>query len=698
MTRRILESRSVRIVLPLVVLVLWFGVAGAGGPTFGKISKVESNNQSNFLPASADSTRVQDALPAFQSSTAIPAVVLISGISAQSQSDSARIAQVQSQVKKALGTDLAGGIVGPIWSKSGTAAEFIVPIESSAALNTAVDRMRTALGAALGSSVKVYVTGPAGLAADLISAFGGIDGILLLVALVSVFVILLLVYRSIILPIVVLLLDMFALSAAILAVYTLAYHGIIKLNGEAQGILSILVIGAATDYSLLLIARYREALLQTPEAWKALTSAVRSAVAPISASAVTVILALLCLLFSQLRSNQSLGPVAAIGIASSYIAGMTFLPAVLLMLRRTAFWPYLPRYMPTSNAKDETRGVWAAVSRRVGTSPRMVWVTTLMLLILGAAGLTQLRASGVSNAATIRTPSNAVAGQKVLAEYFPAGAGSPVDILVPAAEREAALRAVRSQSGLANAAVFTGSYNPAVTAPVIRNGQILITAVLQADPTSARALATITELRHAVAAAAPGTLVGGESATALDTNLTAKNDLRRIIPIVLLVVLVILIILLRALIAPVLLIVSVLLSYSSTLGISALLFNGPFHYPGADPTVPLFGFIFLVALGIDYNIFLMSRVREESQSLSTREAILRGLQVTGGVITSAGVVLAATFAALGVIPILFLIQLAVIVALGVLIDTIIVRSLLIPALSIDIGKLIWWPGHAEGDR
>ncbi len=610
MGRSLLENRLLRIVLPLAVLAIWFGIAGAGGPAFGRIAKVESNSQASFLPANADSTRVQAQLPHYVSSSAIPAVILLTHVSVQSASDRERIAQIPAVLTASERAGLDGKIVGPIWSRSGMAAEFLVPVRSSAAVNTVVDHMRTVLSSHLGSEVHVYVTGPAGLTADLISAFGGIDGILLLVALITVFVILLLVYRSVILPIMVLLLDMVALSGAILVVYALAAHGTIELNGQAQGILSILVIGAATDYSLLIISRHREALQHEQASWKALIRAVRSAAAPITASAVTVILALLCLLFSNLRSNQSLGPVAAIGVGCAYCASMSFLPALLLLLGRSAFWPYRPRYSPRDvDGGKRQKGLWAAVASRVERAPRLIWMLSTGVLLVAALGLTQLRAQGVSNAATIRTASNAVDGQRLLGSYFPAGAGSPVDVIAPLSTVPSTLATVDEVLGNHSAAVYTGSPIPGAGQPVIRDGRVLITATLSEDPTSSHALSIIRELRSKLSTTAPGALVGGETATALDTNATAQQDLHRIIPIVLAVVVVILAVLLRALLAPVLLIISVVLSYSATLGFSALLFNNVFRYPGADPSVPLFGFIFLVALGIDYNIFLMSRVR-----------------------------------------------------------------------------------------
>ncbi len=538
-----------------------------------------------------------------------------------------------------------------------------------------------------------YVTGPAGLLSALVTAFGGIDGILLLVALGAVFVILLVVYRSVLLPIIVLVLDIIALSGAILAVYYLAKSGAIALNGQAQGILSILVIGASTDYSLLLIARYRESLQEFENTWQALFHAVKNSIEPIAASAATVILALLCLLFSDLRSNQALGPVAAIGIIFAFLTSMTLLPALLGLCGRTAFWPKRPQYMrrTTTRKASTSDGFWPSIAGFVGRSPRTIWITSTVMLMIGVFGLLQLNASGVSNADTILTKSKAVDGQKVLATHFPAGSGTPVVIVAPQQAGDEVLAQTKRQVGVESAAYATEGNPLSGAKRIVKNDTVLINATLTDDPSSQAAENAVVNLRQALRKVNASVLVGGQTATMLDTNATATADLYKIIPIVLGVVLVILALLLRAIVAPILLMLSVMVSFAATLGISALVFNHIFQFPGADPAVPLFGFIFLVALGIDYNIFLMSRVREEAKNITTRQAILKGLAVTGGVITSAGIVLAATFAALGVIPILFLVQIAFIVAVGVLIDTIIVRSLIVPALSYDIGRTIWWP-------
>ena len=706
-------SRWLRVVLPATLLIIWLAAASFGGPTFGKLSAVSSNDQASFLPASAESTEVQDWQQKFTDSNAIPALVVLESGTSISQSDLASYATLGTRLGAVQGVQsprapATTSVVGPILSKDGKAIEFIVPITDMNNVKVVVADLRAVVDNSVPSSVTGYVTGPAGLTADLVNAFGGIDGVLLLVATGAVFLILLLVYRSIVLPFLVLLTSIFALTAAILLVFAFASWGWITLSGQSQGILSILVIGAATDYSLLLVARYRESLQQVESKWAAIGRAWRAALAPIAASGATVIIALLCLLFSDLNSNRSLGPIAAIGIVFALLAALTLLPMLLVIFGRVAFWPFRPKY-----AQDESRvpghrrdehiaglegilGLWRRVGTLIFHRPRITWVISLVILGASALGLLQLQANGASQTDVILTQSDAVDGQEVAARHFPSGSGSPIVIITDQSKADATLAAVTRTPGISSATIYTGQANPTADQatppePVVKNGKKLINAVLSSEADSAAAEQVVRDLRRDLPLADPGVLVGGITAIALDTNTTAQSDLMKIIPIVLVVILLILMLLLRSILAPVLLILSVVISYAAALGVSALVFNHLFKFPGADAAVPLFGFVFLVALGVDYNIFLMTRVREESLQIGTRPGILRGLAMTGSVITSAGVVLAATFAALAVIPILFLVQIAFIVAFGVLLDTVIVRSLLVPALAYDIGRAIWWP-------
>ena len=685
-----------RLLVCAVLLLVWLGVAGIGGPTFGKLDQVQSNDQATFLPASAEATRALDWQQRFDGSGAIPAVVVLEA------PDASALGDVEPKALAAAVAELdvvRGDVAGPFPSEDGLALEMIVPLDAGVDTDQAVEELRGLLDAEVPAGVTPYVAGPAGLTADLIGAFAGIDGILLLAALGAVLVILLLVYRSLLLPLAVLLTAMSALCAAILAVFWMAKAGWIALDGQSQGILSILVIGAATDYSLLVVARHKEAVANGAGRLAAVGAALRGAAAPIVASAATVTAGLLCLVFSDLNSNKALGPIGASGIVFSVLAALTLLPALLGLLGRASYWPLVPRHhdhVPSSPV--EGAGVWGRTARLVRRHPRRLWITTAVILLAGCAGVTQLQATGVPQSELVLGQTESAAGQDALARHFDAGAGSPATLVTAAEQGEKMLDRVQDVDGVASAYLQAPGGVPAgvgapgsETRPQVVDGRVLLSVTLSDPADSSAAQQTVMALRDAAHAVDPEALVGGPSAVALDTNLTAEADLVKIIPLVLGAILVILVLLLRSILAPVLLVLTTVLSYGTAMGVSALVFNGVFGFPGADPSVPLFGFVFLVALGVDYNIFLMTRVREESLLHGTREGVLRGLAVTGGVISSAGIVLAATFAALGVIPIMFLVQLAFIVSFGVLLDTLVVRSLLVPALTYDLGDRIWWP-------
>ncbi|HEX4402622.1 MAG TPA: efflux RND transporter permease subunit [Galbitalea sp.] len=700
-----------RVGLPALLIVVWLLVGYVGGPYFGKISQVSSNDATSYLPASSDATKVQNLEATFADKKVLPAVVLFVRDGGLTSADDDFIAATISSIKTAPG--VSSGVSPAIASKDGEAAQIVVPVRDNTAFDASVGNLRAVIAKDAPHGLSGYVTGPAGQIADLGGAFAGIDGVLLLVAILAVFVILIVVYRSPLLPVLVLLTSLFALCASIFVIWHLAKGGAVALNGQVQGILFILVIGAATDYSLLYVSRYREALRDHERRWDATLAAFRGAFAPILASAGTVILGLLCLLLSDLNSNKALGPVGAIGIAFALLAALTMLPALLLVFGRAAFWPLRPRFGSRHPAVGgaAVKGLWPRVGRGVSRHPRWVWVVCAVVLLSASAGLLQLKASGTPQSAVVEGYSQARDGQTALGKHFPQGSGSPAVIVVKKDDLATAARKTLGTVGVNSVTALTslgylplakdGSFEPIVGAPsfggpgpaivpVVRDGQVMLQATLSDDPDSVAAQNVVENLRTRLAGTGDA-IVGGTTATQIDTNAAAVHDRDLIIPVVLLVILIVLMLLLRSIVAPLLLIGSVVLSFSATLGISALVFNHVFNFVGADPAVPLYGFIFLVALGVDYNIFLMTRVREESILNGTRDGVVRGLVITGGVITSAGVVLAATFAALGVIPVLFLSQIAFIVGFGVLLDTIVVRSLLVPALSYDIGRRIWWP-------
>ncbi|SMX72531.1 putative drug exporter of the RND superfamily [Brevibacterium sp. 239c] len=718
------RARRSLIALFAVLLVAWVGIAGVGGPYFGKISEVATNDRSTFLPESAESTKAQSLIDGFSDDDDVPAIVVLENRDGVTEQDATKL----DGLTTALDDEglLASEASPVIPADDGDALELILPVSSETtaddveAIRTIIsDEFSDSTGAdsESGTAVTVHVTGPAGFSADLSEAFAGIDGILLLVALIAVFVILVIVYRSPLLPVIVLFTSVAALSASIFVIWHLADAGILLINGQVQGILFILVVGATTDYSLLVVARFRDALLTERDRLRAGLAALKGVLEPIAASGGTVIAGLLVLLLTDLASTRALGPVAAIGILVAMCAALTFLPAALIIIGRAVFWPFLPKVRPASAGAKQ--GLWSRIAEVVARRPRVIWIGLVVLLALPLLAFPQFKASGVAQSDFVLGESEARDGQDVLAEHFPGGSGSPTQIVVADDQLKDAAKAVGSLGGVESMTVVAND-SPSGTvaiddegtlqspqggggpdaaevpqssppAPTEVDGQVLLEVTLSDAADSLAAEDTVTSIRDAVHDVDVQALVGGETAVDLDTNTTAEADRALAIPLILLVITVILILLLRSLLAPLLLVALTVLSFGTALGVSALVFNHIIGFSGADPSVPLYAFVFLVALGIDYNIFLMSRVREESLRFGTRKGVLSGLVATGGVITSAGIVLAATFAALAVIPVMFLFQLAFIVTFGVLLDAILVRSLVVPALVHDIGRSVWWP-------
>ncbi|MEU0145382.1 MMPL family transporter [Streptomyces sp. NPDC006288] len=697
-------SRPVRrlIVLPVLLVLGWLVVGGAFGSYAGKLGEVATNDQAAFLPQSAESTQVVADQKAFSKQETVPAVVVWT-----SDKDGGRLGAEEREAATAALASVEGGpgVVGKVTpalpSKDGKALEGVVQLRPDLG-----DELPDALAAIRGAADRVpgtvaQLAGPAASQADLSDAFAGIDGLLLGVALVTVLVILLLVYRSVLLPLIIIIGAVFSLGVACAIVYVLADHDVVRVDGQVQGILSILVIGAATDYALLLTARFREELGRRPDRWTAMRAALRESAGPITASAATVALGLLALLLSDLTNNRALGPVGAIGIVCSVLSALTFLPAVLVLLGRAAYWPSGPK-KGESEADSGSKGIWSRIAALVDRSPRKVWSITLVGLLACAAFMPTLNSKGVPLEEIFVNDAPSVSAQETLSRHFPGGSGNPAVVIADSDRSRQVLDAAREVPGVAGVAAVTASGRPGSGEPLVVDGRVRIDATLADAADSDAAKETVTRLREAVHAV-PGAeaLVGGYTAQQYDTQKTAEHDRNIIVPVVLVIILVILIGLLRSLLMPLLLVATVALNFLATLGISSLVFRHVFGFSGTDSSVPLYGFVFLVALGVDYNIFLMSRVREESLIHGTRQGVLRGLTTTGGVITSAGVVLAATFAALGVIPLAFLVQIAFIVAFGVLLDTLVVRSLLVPALVRDIGRTAWWPGalsREEGDK
>ncbi|MGS2618633.1 MMPL family transporter [Micromonospora sp. LZ34] len=698
-----MSGRGGRVTLIALAVVLAWLVAGAlAGPYSGRLGEVATNDNAAFLPADAEATRAQELSGRFVERQSTPALVVYERTTGITDADRQRVAADAARFADVPG--VIGPLPPPIPSQDGQALQVVVPIDDADGerIGVVVEQVRD-IASGDRDGLTVDVAGPAGLLADLIEVFAAIDGTLLLVTLCVVLVILLVVYRSPILWIFPLLAAGMSFALAAAFVYLLADTGVITLNGQAQGILTVLVFGAGTDYALLLVARYREELHRHARPWDAMRTAWKGAAPAIIASGGTVILSLLCLLLSSLNSNRALGPVAAIGIAATLLVMLTFLPALLVLGGRWAFWPRRPREDEAEPRAEH--GLWRRIAGFVARRARPVWLVTAVALAVLALGLIQLNATtlGQSDLFTERTDS--VAGQEVIARHYPAGTGSPATIVTKEQTARQVAEAARGVRGVAAVRPVTEQRAgpPAENAPPkVVDGTVRLEATLADPPDSDGAERAIRDLRAAVHRV-PGAdaVVGGFTAINVDTADASTRDQNVIIPVVLVVIAIILALLLRALLAPILLIATVLLSFAATLGLCALIFRHVLDFPGVDASFPLFAFVFLVALGIDYNIFLMSRVREESVRRGTRAGVLAGLAVTGGVITSAGVVLAATFSALAVLPLVVLVELGVAVAVGVLIDTIVVRSLLVPALAYDIGPRVWWPGRlarANGER
>src|SRR5262245_54666140 len=663
-----------------VVVGFWLVVLVIALPLSSKLTGAEKNDASAWLPANAESTKVLDVQSRFQSPNIFPAVVIYERASGLTPGDRAKAAADARAFAGLQGVG-QGQVQGPIPSADGKAMQTIIQVnlgdEGWNRAATAADSIRAITGANA-NGLTSHITGPLGNAADNSEVFKGIDSTLLYAALLVVIVILLITYRSPSLWFLPVISSGVALITSQAVIYLLAAHAGLTVNAQSAGILAVLVFGASTDYALLIVARYREELRRHDRRHPAMAEALRRAGPAIIASGATVIVSLLVLSAAELASTKSLGPVLAIGVAVGMFSMLTLLPALLVIFPRGIFWPYRPSY---GSAEPTTKGLWARVGWGIAARPRITWITTAVILGILALGLTGLKANGLTNAQSFRGHPDSVIGETVQARHFPAGAGQPVVVIgTPAA-------AAQLRAAFAGTAGIAG-----VTPPVTRAGYAYLEGTLTSPPDSQAAYDTIDRARTAVHAV-PGAnaLVGGNTAINLDVSRASAHDRNLIIPLILAVVLVILALLLRALVAPVILTATVVLSFVAALGVSAFFFNHVFGFGGADTSFPLFVFVFLVALGIDYNIFLMTRVREEAIRRDARHGAIVGLAATGGVITSAGFVLAGTFAVLATIPATFLTEIGFAVAFGILLDTIVVRLLLVTALNLDAGRWMWWP-------
>ena len=665
-----------------VVVGFWLVLLIVIGPFAGKLTGVLNNDSSSWLPDDTESTLAMQKLASFQDPNAMPTVVVYeakSGVLTKDQLD-----QIAAQSKKIQALDgVVGEVIGPITSKDGQVAQTLVVFDlGSDAFNKMPDRAEELEQIAQVVGVKSYIAGQGGQAADSAEAFAGLDGTLLMWTAIAVIVILLLTYRSPALWMLPIISSFVALGIAQGVVYFLAKDGGMTVNGQSQGMLTVLVFGAGTDYALLLVARYREELRRHEDRHEAMAFALHRAAPAIFASGSTVILGMLCLLLASVNATSGLGPVAAIGIAIALAVMLTLLPALLVITGRWIFWPARPKF---ASQEPTTSGLWARLGKAITKSPRAVWAVTALILLACSLGLLKLNATGLSTEDTYTKKFDSVVGQQILTDHHLADRSNQLMIVTNADHADQITKAVKGVGGV-------GPASP----PVVKDGVALVSVPMVSETTAAASFDTVRAVREAVHAVdGAEALVGGASATFYDYQKAATRDNKVVIPAVLLVVMLVLMVLLRALFSPVLLILTVVLSFAASLGLSALIFHYIFGFKGTDASLPLYIFVFLVALGIDYNIFLMTRVREETPAHGTRKASLVALAATGGVITSAGAVLAATFLVLATMPLVSFVEIGIAVALGVILDTMVVRSVLVTALNLDLGPKIWWPSKLD---
>ena len=677
-------GRTAKWIVFAVTLVVFLAFASQGG----KFEDAQKNETSSFLPGSAESVKTLKAIERFPGGEAAPAVIVFERAGGLTEADKRRIAATVGKLNAGR-RPLVGEAQPPVFSRNGRAAIVVQPVEPGEGqadrFQEAVQSIRDRAGGSE-DGLSVKVSGAAGYSLDAIKVFSNINGSLLLVAALIVLVLLIVIYRSPIFWIIPFFTVLLAEGASRGLGYLLAEAGV-TINGQSGGILPVLVFGAGTDYALLLVSRYREELRRHEDKHEAMAIALRSAGPAILASGLTVIAALLTLSVAEVNGTAGLGPVGAMGVALAMISMLTMLPAALTICGPKWFWPRIPHLGEAG--VDETHGFWRRVGDRVAVRPRAVWITGSLVLAILAANLVNLD-TGLTSGNSFRGEVDSVQGQTILARNFPAGASAPTDVVVGDRGRA---RAVADALGARDDLVSR------VSTPIEGPPGARLSVTLVGAPYDPATLAQIPELRRvARRAGGAGTLVGGPTAQEYDLRRSATRDNRVIIPLTLVVVFLILAVLLRSLLAPLLLVLTVILSFAAALGFGVFVSDAIFGFPGVDPALPLLCFVFLVALGIDYNIFLMARVREEAAKHGTREGTLRGLAVTGAVITGAGIVLAGTFGALAVLPLVVLTELGFIVAFGVLLDTFVVRSVIVPALVIDAGRRVWWPSRLARER
>ncbi|MEJ3750964.1 MMPL family transporter [Actinomycetes bacterium KLBMP 9797] len=663
-------------VLKFAVLMLWLVLVAVASPLALKLSEVQDNDTLGAVPASAEAARAAArAEAAFPESDALVAVAVYARDGGLTAADRAKVAADRA----AFQGYAEGGTVAPAApSDDGAALLLSFPLAGDH-----VDAVNDQLASGVPDGLRTALTGTAGAENDIFDAFEGMDGALLLATAATVALLLLITYRSPVLWVIPLIVVAIASQLASAAVYLLAKHAGLEVNFQSQSILTVLVFGIGVDYALLLVARYREELRRHRDRHDAMAMALRRSFPAVCASAATVAAGLLCLLAADLPATRGLGPVGAVGVGAALIAMTTLLPAILVLCGRWLFWPFVPRFSATASGTDsaEDHGIWRRLAGAVGRRPRVMWLGTAAVLAALTFGIGNLSV-GLPGAETFTKEVGSVTGQRLIEAHYGGDTTAPADILARASAVDEVAAAARTVDGVAEVAAPERSAD---------GRWVRVQTVLTDGASSQAAWDTVDRLRAAVRAV-PGAdaLVGGDAAIELDTNRTVSRDNRVVMPLILAVVFVILMLLLRSLIAPLLLLASVVVSFVAALGAAGFILDAMGH-PKLWVGVPLQAFLFLVALGVDYSIFLMTRAREEAAIFGHRGGMLHALTVTGGVITSAGVVLAATFATLGILPLVPSVQMGVIIAVGIVLDTFLVRSLLIPALALHVGPRTWWP-------
>ncbi len=685
-----------------VVIALWIVAVAVMAPLAAKVADVTSDETASFLPKDADSTKVQallkDRFPGGETSIGLIVYKRPGGLTA---ADKARIARDAKAVDSAIPVvrpsvvPFTSGAPADLVSKAGDAAYTVVtvPLDFKKVPDWGTDA-RDAIGGSSGG-LNVYVTGDLGLFADFNEIFGSLDVRLLIATVLLVLVLLGAIYRAPLIALIPIVVVGLAYQVASGFIYLYADAGN-SVSSNATGILIVLMFGVGTDYCLLLLSRYREELHRHEDKHDAMARALRRAGPAVLASGSTVVCAMLVLLLAETGSTHALGPVSAIGVASVLLAGLTLLPAILTVVGRRGFWPRKRAiaFAPDMDIADSP-GIWRRFGSRVLRRPGLALAGTLALFGFFALGLLSYQ-EDYSIGGFFKKDVESVDGFNVLSQSFPQGALGPTSILVQrpgGAATEADLAEVRRRvAGLDRVA--------AVSPPQFSEDKAIgkLDVTFSDDPYSEAALARVDTLRERLEGLPGGVtaLVGAGSAVQEDFNQAAQHDNRVIVPVALLVITVILGLLLQAIVAPLVCIATVVVSFFGTLGLSVFFFIEVQGTAGVDASLPTFAFIFLVALGVDYTIFLMSRVREEASTFGTREGVLRALAATGPVITSAGVILAGTFSVLMTLPVTFAFNIGFMVAVGILLDTFVVRTIMVPAAVELLGDRVWWPSTARG--